>query len=205
MIAVLDYGIGNVRSVLNAFRHLGIEATLTRDPSSISTSQGLVIPGVGAFGEGMRRLDENKLIPVIKSAVSSGKPVLGICLGFQLLMRSSTELGEHNGLNFFPLGVKRLEVTERLPHIGWGGVYSDLTAKRHSRLLKGLDGENFYFVHSFCVPYEPTPYVTASTTYGEQKFLSSIELDNLFGVQFHPEKSGEKGLQLLMNFAEISI
>ena len=204
MIAILDYGIGNVRSVLNAFRHLGIDVSLTSDPSLISKSRGLVIPGVGAFGEGMRRLEEYKIIPVIKSAVSSGMPVLGICLGFQLLMRSSKEHGEHCGLNHFPLEVERLKVDERLPHIGWGSVHIDQTANQYSHLLDGLDGESFYFVHSYCVPYKPMPYITASTIYGEQKFISSIALGNLFGVQFHPEKSGDTGLKLLKNFAEIS-
>lgn len=201
MLAILDYGIGNVRSVLNAFEYLGTDAELTRDPDVISRAGGLVIPGVGAFGEGMGRIESYGLTRIIKEAVNIGKPTLGICLGFQLLMRSSTELGEHKGLSLFPLEVKRLPTSARLPHMGWASVRSDTSPDGTSRLLNGLEGADFYFVHTYGVSHVSTPYVTASTEYGGERFLAYIEHQSLFGVQFHPEKSSEAGLHLLKNFA----
>src|SRR5690606_24852745 len=124
MIAVIDYGIGNVRSVINALEHVGATATLTRDPVELRVADALVLPGVGAFGEGMRRLEAHGLTATLGELVRSGRPLLGICLGFQLLMRSSTEMGEHIGLGLIDADVVRLPVNARLPYIGWAPVHA---------------------------------------------------------------------------------
>lgn len=207
MLAILDYGIGNVRSVLNAFEHLGVPAALTRDPAAIRAAKGLILPGVGAFGEGMRRIDEHGLRPLLQGAVDEGRPVLGICLGFQMLMRSSTELadgqpeGRHGGLGLLPLEVVRLPVQARLPHIGWAELRTPPASPGPSRLMRGLEGERFYFVHSYGVVEPGRDCLHADTVYGGCQLMGLVEQGNVFGTQFHPEKSGEAGLELLRNFA----
>jgi glutamine amidotransferase len=204
MLAVVDYGIGNTRSVLNAFEHIGASAMLTRDTEILSNASGLILPGVGAFGEGMRRLQKHGLREQLLDLVGNGKPVLGICLGFQMLMQSSTELGDHAGLGLIPLEVVHLPVAARLPHIGWSPVTTASDAPAPSQLLRGLEGERFYFVHSYGVMQPDAPVVAGLVTYENCCFLASIESDNVFGTQFHPEKSGEAGLQLLRNFWDLT-
>jgi len=204
MLAIVDYGIGNVRSVLNAFDFLGIPAKLTRDAGEIAEADALVLPGVGAFGEGMRRIDEYGLRPALVKAFDQGKPMLGICLGFELLMRFSDEQGDHAGLNFFPLDVHRIETSARLPHIGWSAVHSRSSSTKPSRLMRGIEGEFFYFVHSYAVMPD-SRFTTATASYGGTELVAVIEQGQLFGTQFHPEKSGEAGLQLLRNFAAVRV
>lgn len=201
MIAVIDYGIGNVRSVLNALEYIGASATLTRDHSLLADASGLVLPGVGAFGEGMRRLEELGLSDQLVQLANSGKPILGICLGFQMLMRSSTEQGEFKGLNLIDYSVIRLPVDARLPHIGWSSV-NPVASSPAPRLLEGLEGQLFYFVHSYGVLKPPGPMVAGLSRYGDCEFIALIESGNMFGTQFHPEKSGEAGLALLHNFVK---
>ena len=200
MIAVIDYGIGNVRSVLNAFEYIGIRAMLTRDPTELAKARGLVLPGVGAFGEGMRRLDTYGLREPLTSLAGVGKPLLGICLGFQMLMRSSTEHGRHQGLSLMNHDVVRLPADARLPHIGWSRVKATADAPTAPKLLAGLDNELFYFVHSYGVVKSMQPIVGGLTDYANCEFYGLIEFANVFGTQFHPEKSGEAGLQMLRNF-----
>jgi glutamine amidotransferase len=204
MIAILDYGIGNIRSVQNAFDYLGIPAVVTRDPQQIAASDGLVLPGVGAFGEGMKRMEAYAMRPQLDTAIKSGKPLLGICLGFELLMRSSTELGQHAGLGAFPLDVVRLPAKARLPHIGWSEVHTAKEAPMPSRLMQGMEGEHFYFVHSYGVVQAGKAFITAAAHYGGCELVALIEQNNIFGTQFHPEKSGEAGLQLLRNFSALT-
>lgn len=204
MLAILDYGIGNVRSVLNAFEYLGIEATLTRDDKVVSAAGGLILPGVGAFGEGMRRIETYGLKHQLNSAIAAGKPILGICLGFELLMRSSTELGSHDGLGVFPLDVVRLPAQARLPHIGWSAVRTCAGSVSPSLLMEGVEGERFYFVHSYGVVQSDIKFITASANYGGCEIVAVIENANIFGTQFHPEKSGEAGLHLLRNFSRLA-
>lgn len=204
MLAILDYGIGNVRSVLNAFDYLGVEAMLTRDDKVVSAADGLILPGVGAFGEGMRRINTYGLKLQLSSAIDAGKPILGICLGFELLMRSSTELGYHDGIGVFPLDVVRLPTQARLPHIGWSTVKTSVYSISPSQLMKDLEGERFYFVHSYGVVQENLPFITASANYGGCELVAVIENKNIFGTQFHPEKSGEAGLHLLQNFSRLA-
>lgn len=200
MIAVIDYGIGNVRSVLNALEYIGVNAVLTRDPAELAKARGLVLPGVGAFGEGMRRLNTYGLREPLTRLALSGKPLLGICLGFQMLMRSSTENGQHDGLALINHEVMRLPVDARLPHIGWSRVIASVDGPNAPLLLAGLDNELFYFLHSYGVLKPDQPFVAGLTNYAGCEIYAIIESGNLFGTQFHPEKSGEAGLQMLRNF-----
>jgi len=203
MIAVIDYGIGNVRSVLNALEYIGAQAVLTRDPYVLAQADGLVLPGVGAFGEGMRRLDTHNLREPLTALVRTGKPLLGICLGFQMLMRSSTEQGQHKGLALINHEVVRLPVEARLPHIGWSRVTAAVDVPSTPKLLQGLDGELFYFVHSYGVVKSGQPIAAGLAAYAGCEIAALIESGNVFGTQFHPEKSGEAGLQMLRNFRDL--
>lgn len=205
MIAVIDYGIGNVRSVLNAFEYIGAQAVLTRDPTELAKASGLVLPGVGAFGEGMRRLDMNGLREPLTALARAGKPLLGICLGFQMLMRSSTEQGQYEGLGLMAHEVVRLPVNARLPHIGWSRVQAAANAPTAPMLLAGLNDELFYFVHSYGVVKPMPPIVAGLATYAGCEIAALIESGNVFGTQFHPEKSGEAGLQMLRNFRSLCL
>jgi glutamine amidotransferase len=205
MIAVIDYGIGNVRSVLNAFEYIGVKAVLSRDPAELGKADGLVLPGVGAFGEGMHRINKSGLHSVLNTLVVTGKPLLGICLGFQMLMRSSTEQGQHEGLRLIDHEVVRLPVDARLPHIGWSPVKTAADAPATSKLLAGLDNERFYFLHSYGVLKPVKPVVGGIASYFDCNVVALIESDNVFGTQFHPEKSGEVGLQLLRNFESLCL
>ncbi len=203
MIAVIDYGIGNVRSVLNAFEFIGAKPVLTRDSAKLASADGLVLPGVGAFGEGMRRLDRYGLRESLTMLVDTGKPLLGICLGFQMLMRSSTEQGQHEGLGLIDQEVVCLPVEARLPHIGWSRVKAATDTSAPLKLLAGLDNELFYFVHSFGVVKPLQPIVAGFTYYAGCEIVAVIESGSVFGTQFHPEKSGEAGLQMLRNFWDL--
>lgn len=203
MIAVVDYGIGNVRSVLNALEYIGAQAVMTRDPGELSRADGLVLPGVGAFGEGMRRLNVHNLCEPLNSLAGAGRPLLGICLGFQMLMRSSAEQGLHEGLGLMDHEVVRLPVDARLPHIGWSRVSIAGDAPTPSKLLAGLDGELFYFVHSYGVVKPAGPLVAGIAAYAGCEIAALVEHGNVFGTQFHPEKSGEAGLQMLRNFRSL--
>lgn len=205
MIAVVDYGIGNVRSVLNAFEHIGAQVVLTHDPELLAKANGLVLPGVGAFGEGMHRLKTRNLITPLRELARSGKPLLGICLGFQLLMRSSTEQGQNLGLELLDHDVVRIPVEARLPHIGWSRVCSASDGAAPPKMLAGLDGELFYFVHSYGVVKRNQGIIAGLANYSGSEIVALIEFGNLFGTQFHPEKSGEAGLQMLRNFHSLCV
>jgi glutamine amidotransferase len=202
-IAVIDYGLGNVRSVLNAFEYIGAQAILTRDPKHLADADGMILPGVGAFGEGMRRLDMHQLRDPILKLVSKGRPLLGICLGFQMLMRSSTELGTHDGLALIEEEIIRLPVEARLPHIGWAAVTSTSESQAKPRLLEGLEGQSFYFVHSYGLVNQGCSLPSGVALYEGCKITALIEDGNVLGTQFHPEKSGEAGLQMLRSFMKI--
>jgi glutamine amidotransferase len=197
VIAVVDYGMGNRRSVEKAFEHVGAEAVITSDHDVIRAAAGVVVPGVGAFPRAMANLADLGLDDLVRELVGAGTPLLGICLGMQLLFERSTE---HDGA--IGLGLLRGDVTyldthsERLPHIGWNYV----TLQRESRLIG--EGAAFYHVHSLaCRPADPED-VVGTAEYGEA-FASIVERDNVFGVQFHPEKSSREGLALLRGFVGI--
>ncbi|NUL81344.1 MAG: imidazole glycerol phosphate synthase subunit HisH [Armatimonadetes bacterium] len=194
MIAIVDYGMGNLQSVAKALRYLGENCAITSDPEVVAKADRLVLPGVGAFGQASSRLQELGLDEAIRQSVLAGKPFLGICLGYQLLFDSSEESPSAQGLGFIQGQVRKLKPTAdaRIPHIGWNTVQSvDCNA------IPGLiDNALFYFVHSF-VP-EPTEReaISAWSKHGET-FVSGIMWRNMIGVQFHPEKSGKAGMELL--------
>lgn len=197
MIAIADYGMGNRRSVEKALAHVGHESVVTSD---VRDASAIILPGVGAFPEAMRNLERTGLGEALIERAAAGVPVLGICLGMQLLFESSTEHEGAAGLGILPGAVTALE-SPRLPHIGWNLV----TFERPSALTEGLgEAAAFYHVHSFaCRPADPSDIVGTSE-YGE-RFVSIVERDNVMAAQFHPEKSSLDGLRMLRNFASVAV
>jgi len=199
MIALVDYGIGNLRSVEKALQAVGAEVRLTSDPDEILSASRVILPGVGAFGDGMAGLRQRGLESALKIVAARGVPLLGICLGMQLLFEESDEIGRHQGLGLLPGRVRRFpRAGWKVPQTGW----NQLQIERPSPLLTGLQsGDYAYFNHSYyCEPADPTD-ILASTDYILQ-YASVVGRNNLFGVQFHPEKSQSVGLQILRNFVE---
>lgn len=202
MIAVIDYGMGNLRSVQKGLERVGCKAQVTRDPWQIVSAQGIVLPGVGAFNACMENLKRFGLVEPIRQVVRQKKPFLGICLGFQLLFTESEEFGPQKGLDLFPGRVVgfRPENGLKVPHMGW----NRLSKKKELPFLEGIsDGDFVYFVHSYYVEPEDESIVATITDYGAS-FVSSIATDHLFACQFHPEKSQGIGLRILANFARFA-
>ena len=199
MIAIADYGMGNRRSVEKALAHVGAESVITADHDELRAAHAVILPGVGAFPEAMRNLDRTGLGEVLCERAAAGVPLLGICLGMQLLFQSSTEHEGAAGLGILPGTVTRLR-SPRLPHIGWNLV----TFERDGALTEGLgDAAAFYHVHSFaCRPSDPAD-VVGTSEYGE-RFVSVVERGNVMASQFHPEKSSRDGLRMLRNFAQLA-
>jgi imidazole glycerol-phosphate synthase subunit HisH len=198
MIAIIDYGMGNLRSVQKAFERCGFQADVTRDPARIQSAAGVVLPGVGAFSACMENLSGFGLIEPIRALVRQQKPFLGICLGFQLLFSESEEFGNQKGLDLFPGKVVGFHPSEdlKVPHMGW----NQIEKKRGSPFLEGIaSGDYVYFVHSFYVVPNDQSMIATTTDYGSP-FASSIATERLFACQFHPEKSQELGLRILANF-----
>ena len=196
-VAILDYGSGNRRSVQTALEHVGAQATVTGDPVEIDSAAGMVIPGVGAFPAAMEALGQRGLVEPIREFAASGRPVIGACLGMQLLFEGSDELGGAEGLGLLDGRVRRLEADGlKLPHIGW----CEVSWERESPLTADLpDPAFFYHVHSYApVPSDPAELI-GSSTYGA-RFASVVGRGNVFGVQFHPEKSSRNGLAMMANF-----
>jgi glutamine amidotransferase len=197
-VTVIDYKAGNLTSVLKALRHLGAEVEVTdSDLSMVAAAERIVLPGVGHFAA-TKRLDDTGLTATIRGAIARGTPFLGICVGMQWLYAGSTEAPNQPGLGAFPESCARFpEGTEKVPHVGW----NSLEVRANSRLLSGIEaGEFVYFTHSFKAPVTAD---TASITYYIEPFASAVERDNIFGVQFHPEKSSDTGLKILKNFLEV--
>ena len=199
MIGIVDYGLGNLASVAGAVERLGFEPHVSSDPDLLGTCDRLILPGVGAFGDGMRNLRERGLIePLNAFVIGKGTPVLGICLGSQLMTRSSEEFGRHDGLGWIDGAVTRIEPDDpgiRVPHVGWNG----LEQVRESGLFEDVPGDAlFYYVHGYCIQADPA-CVVGTCEYGG-RFVAAFERDNVFGTQFHPEKSQLAGLSLLRNF-----
>ncbi|RXK87582.1 imidazole glycerol phosphate synthase subunit HisH [Chlorobaculum sp. 24CR] len=200
MVFIADYGAGNLRSVHKAFEYLGIGAVVSDKASEMSRYDKVLIPGVGAFGPAMEALNRQGFGEALKEHIDKGRSVLGICLGMQLFLSESEEMGAHEGLDILPGKVLRFtSSTDKIPQIGWNSVdYS-----KDSVLFRNIpDRSYFYFVHTYyCVPDEPES-VAATTFFAGKNFCSAIEKNGIFAVQFHPEKSSEAGLQVLKNFAE---
>lgn len=197
-IKIIDYGMGNIQSVKNAFELLNNKVEIINDPSSIRNADGIILPGVGAFGNAIKNLKELKLIGPLKEAVIDQKvPLLGICLGMQLLADKSEERGNNEGLSFISGEICKIPHKEgyRLPHVGW----NDVTVKKKEPLFKNIiDKGSFYFVHSYRFECD-NEFVVATTNYG-QNINAVVQKGNVFGVQFHPERSQRKGLHLINNF-----
>jgi len=198
-LAIIDYGMGNLRSVQKALESVGLAGEVTSNEKIISTAPAVILPGVGAFEDAMANLTRTGLIPIIREVVAKGTPFLGICLGMQLLFSTSEENGLHQGLNLLPGTVKRLPPGLKVPHMGW----NQLVIRKEEPMLKGVnDGDYFYFVHSYYVQPEDDDVIIAASDYGFE-FPALVGRDNLMGIQFHPEKSSNLGLQILKNFGEM--
>ena len=202
MIAIIDYGVGNLFSLRSSFAAIGSEAVVTDDPEVIAKADRLILPGVGAFEDAAKKLRDSGMAEVIKHEVKSGKPIMGICLGMQLLFDKSYEYGEHEGLGLIHGSVKPIaDVIDKdlkIPHLGW----NSLIFKKNSELFKYIqDGDCVYFVHSYYAA-DCDDSVTSTAEYSAE-LTASVECDNVYGCQFHPEKSGEVGLKILKAFCEI--
>lgn len=202
MLAVIDYGAGNLRSVLHALRHLGLsEPRLVQNPDQMKGATKIILPGVGAFGAGMQKLHEQELVEPIIEAISGGIPYLGICLGMQFLFDKSNEMGEHTGFGVLPGEVERFPQSPdlKVPHMGWNA----LQFQEKSLLLRDVTpGDYAYFVHSYyCKPSDESD-ILITTHYGIP-FTAGVNRDNIYGVQFHPEKSQHVGLTILSNFLSL--
>ncbi len=209
-IVVIDYGMGNVRSVRNGLKKVGADSVLSNDPADLESPAGIILPGVGGFPECMNALQATGLIEPIRAAIERGIPYLGICLGLQILFEASEEFGSTPGLGILPGRILRFPEDAReegrshsirIPHMGWNGIKPGAP----SPLLNGVGkGEQYYFVHSFYAEVTEAcrPWIAATCDYGVP-FIASIRRDNLFATQFHPEKSGKRGLEILRRFASL--
>ncbi|HQA07354.1 MAG TPA: imidazole glycerol phosphate synthase subunit HisH [Syntrophomonadaceae bacterium] len=203
MIVIIDYGVGNLASVQNAFRKVGFPSLITSKPEQILKATRIVLPGVGAFADGMDSLQKLGLTQVIYEAVQKGIPLLGICLGMQMLFSTSEEAGLHQGLNLIPGKVRRFQLPSsyKVPHMGWNRI----RVTDNSRLFNNIpSGSYAYFVHSFYTEPEDPQVKAASSDYGIE-FTCAVEKGNIFGTQFHPEKSSQVGLRVLRNFGELKV
>jgi len=203
MIAIIDYNMGNLASVKNAFAKLGKETVVESDPEKFQNYDKLILPGVGAFGDAMEHLKERSMIDAIEAFAASGKPMLGICLGMQLLFESSEEFGAHEGLGLIKGKVVKFDTTAfeeplKVPHMGWNRMFT----KEHP-LFENLDDEHYlYFVHTYHAVCEDEKDIIGETYYG-YKFTSAVAHNNIMGIQPHPEKSHDNGLKILENFIKL--
>lgn len=194
MTTIVDYGAGNIRSVQNTLDELGAPYVVTSEPEAVSRAAKIILPGVGHFGQMMQSIDRLSLREALLERIQAGVPFLGICIGLQCLFESSEEAPETRGLSIFPGSIKRFVGDARIPHMGW----NSLSAARPAKLLKGLDDGAFtYFAHSY---YAPLIEATAATCTYIQPYTAVIEQNNVYAVQFHPEKSGPVGLRVMANF-----
>ncbi|MGD0129372.1 MAG: imidazole glycerol phosphate synthase subunit HisH [Terriglobia bacterium] len=197
MIALLDYSAGNVGSVLKAVEHLGYSAEVVDRPESLRAAEKIIFPGQGHFGTMMRALEERRLLTALRESLAAGTPFLGICLGLQALYEASDEAPEVSGLALLPGRVTRFQGVFKVPHVGW----SQLEIRSQDGLFRGIATGSFvYFCHSY---YGPTTQESSAVTHYGQTFAAGLEMKNIWGVQFHPEKSGEVGLKVLGNFLSL--
>ena len=198
MIAIVDYGMGNLRSVEKGFLKIGVDARVVREPQAVDDADAVVLPGVGAFRDCIRNLAQTSMTESIMRSIQKGKPYLGICLGLQVLFSESEEFGIYKGLDVFKGKVVRFQIDLKVPHMGWNNV----KILRRPPIFDGIQDESFfYFVHSYYVVPDDTAVVSTTTDYGIT-FTSMVWKDNIFATQFHPEKSQESGLRILKNFGD---
>lgn len=201
-ISIIDMGINNIRSVVGALNYLGFKTIVTKDESKIMDSSALILPGVGSFPEGIKNLEKNNLDLIIKNFFQQGKPILAICLGFQMLFTSSEEFGNTKGLNILNgkvKSLKSLKTNKTIPNLGWNVI--NYKKNKTNFLFDQLDAKPaLYFIHSFHVEIKDKKYITSSMNFGKKKIVTSIQYKNLYGVQFHPEKSGKNGIKIIKNF-----
>ncbi len=206
-VAIVDYRLGNLFSVKQACEHVGLTAEITNSKSTILAASAAILPGVGAFGDAMQILGQLDLLSVLKDVVNSGRPILGICLGMQLLMTESHEFGRHRGLGWIDGEVKRLPEGHvqgqrlKVPQIGWNRIYPRQSSWSGSMLEHLAQNAFMYFVHSYYAEPASTDVVLSMTRYGSFEFCSSLQKRNIFGCQFHPERSGRSGLWIYQNLA----
>ena len=203
-IAIIDYGIGNVRSILGAFENQDADVLLTNNKDEILKSDGLVLPGVGAFSHGMENLISYGLVDVIKEYAALDRPLMGICLGMQLLFEESEEFGKTEGLGLILGKIVKLPTkdnqNEKLPHVSWNELNSNKAPWENTILTDIEEGSDMYFVHSFIAQPRDSDNILSTTEYSSHHFCSSVKKDNIYGCQFHPEKSGPTGLKIINNF-----
>ena len=198
MIAIMDYGVGNLGSVLNAFKYLGYDAKITSDVNEIINADKVVFPGVGAFDHAMKCFKEKGFDDVIKILLEKETPILGICVGMQMLFEYSYEYGKHKGLGILKGNIIKFdEKIDKVPQIGW----NQIEIIKKNKLFEGINDEYVYFVHSYHV--DESEYAIAYTTYAGVRYPSAINYKNIYATQFHPEKSGDVGLKILKNFGEL--
>ena len=201
-IAIIDYEMGNLKSIYKCLKHLNAESIITDDSKTILDADGVILPGVGAFGDAMKHLKLKNLIPVIEQVEQNGTPLFGVCLGQQLLCSKSTEMGDHDGLDLIEGEVIRFDISkvDKIPQIGWNSV--NFIDREHF-LLQGIPNNSyFYFVHSFYVIARNNENIIGLTQYGNIKYSSIIGKDNIIATQFHPEKSGKHGIKMYENFVD---
>lgn len=208
-IVIVDYGVGNLYSLIGAFKFLGVEAIVTEDAMILEDADGIVIPGVGSFEAGMRGLELRGLVEAIKNFAKSNKPILGICLGAQLLLTKGYEFGAFKGLDIIQgkvVKLPELENNEKIPQIGWNTIFSNENNSWDATILNLFNkNDQVYFVHSYIMEPEDKENVLALSTYGGHVFCSVVKKGNIYGCQFHPEKSGRVGLKIIENFINLTI
>jgi imidazole glycerol-phosphate synthase subunit HisH len=199
IVGVINYGIaGNIHSITRALEKAGGKVKIINKCEELYQVDKIVIPGVGSFKDAMRELENDGLLESLKEVLST-KPILGICLGMQILSEIGLEYGKTQGLGVIEAEVTQLETDENVPHVG----FAEINVLHHNKLLENLEHEEFYFMHSFKVKIKNKDLITSTTTYGGDEFVSSLQKNNIYGVQFHPEKSREAGIQLFKNFLNI--
>ncbi len=208
MIAVIDYDIGNVRSILEAFKNQSADVILTNDEDEILKANGMIIPGVGSFSQGMENLKKYGLDETIKKFFTTNKPLLGICLGMQLLFEESEEFGNTKGLGIISGKVVELPTkdnkNEKLPHVSWNEINSKTISWKNTILENIEECTDMYFVHSFIAQPKDENNILSMTEYSNHKFCSTVKKENIYGCQYHPEKSGPLGLKIISNFINLS-
>ena len=206
-VTIIDYGVGNLHSIVKAVGNFTEKVFVSEDPQAIESADAIILPGVGSFQSGMEGVNVRNLVPSVKKYAATGKPMLGICLGAQIMLGKGFEFGEFDGLNIihgkvikFPV----LENNEKIPHVGWNSIYPNADKIWNDSILKNLDPlSSVYFVHSYILVPENNKNIFAKTKYGGYEFCSVIRSGNIYGCQFHPEKSGKIGLEIIKNFLEL--